>query len=177
MDSQRFDDLSRTLATARSRRGALKTLAGGALGGLLGLVGVREAAAACRAPKKPCEKGRQCCTKRCKRGKCAPCPGGARFVPAPNLLCWRAWGTVGSGNGQLSYPTGVAVGNNGQIYVVDTDNARIQQFTATGGFVRKWGSEGASTGQFNSPHGVAAGAGHVYVADMNNHRIVRVRPL
>ncbi|MGI8854969.1 MAG: twin-arginine translocation signal domain-containing protein [Thermomicrobiales bacterium] len=37
MDQQRFDDLSRGMARATSRRGVLKTLAGAAVGALFGL--------------------------------------------------------------------------------------------------------------------------------------------
>ena len=39
MDTQRFDDLARTLATPTTRRAGLKLLAGAALGGVLGLRG------------------------------------------------------------------------------------------------------------------------------------------
>jgi hypothetical protein len=46
MDPHRFDDLTRALATTPSRRQFLKTLAGGAAGGLLAFLGVGEAAAA-----------------------------------------------------------------------------------------------------------------------------------
>ena len=40
MDPIRFDDLTRALATATSRRQALKTITATALGGLLGLGGI-----------------------------------------------------------------------------------------------------------------------------------------
>ena len=170
MDSHYFDALTRSLAATRSRRGALAALAGSALAAL-GL-SPHAVAAACRAPKRRCEKGRQCCTGRCKRGKCASCPSGARFVPAPSLLCWLAWGSTDRGSGQFNFPHGVAVGNTGQVYVADTFNHRVQQFTATGNFVRTWGTRGSGDPQFQFPLGVAVGSsGQVYVADTQNHRI------
>ena len=63
MDAQRFDDLTRALATTTSRRTVLKTLAGSAAGGLLALLGVREAAAddTCKPTGKKCRKAAQCC--------------------------------------------------------------------------------------------------------------------
>jgi hypothetical protein len=96
---------------------------GGALAALA--LSPDEAAAACRPPKTGCDQGRQCCTRRCKNGKCAPCPDGARFLPAPDLLCWLAWGSEGTGDGHFSLPMGVALGGNGQVYVPDTDIHRI----------------------------------------------------
>jgi DNA-binding beta-propeller fold protein YncE len=72
----------------------------------------------------------------------------------------------------------VAAGGSGQTYVADFSNQRIQEFDATGRFVRQWGRLGSGDGQFNGPVGVAVGGnGHVYVTDPGNDRIVRVKPL
>ena len=59
------------------------------------------------------------------------------------------------------------------VYVVDTDNHRIQQFTTGGTFVREWGELGDGEGQFSSPRGIAfdSSRGDLYVADTGNHRI------
>ena len=38
------------------------------------------------------------------------------------------WGTPGSGDGEFNGLTGVALGSNGNVYVTDTDNHRIQVF-------------------------------------------------
>ena len=38
------------------------------------------------------------------------------------------WGTYGSGNGQFSGPVGVAVDADGDVYVTDQNNNRIQKF-------------------------------------------------
>ncbi len=83
------------------------------------------------------------------------------------------WGSSGSGDGEFLFPWGVAVDSSGNVYVADTSNNRIQEFTSTGLFVTKWGSSGSSDGQFNSPEGVAVDptSGNVYVADQVNQRI------
>ena len=45
------------------------------------------------------------------------------------------WGSAGSGNRQFNNPKGVAVDPDGNIYVPDTENHRIQKFDPSGGFV------------------------------------------
>ena len=47
-------------------------------------------------------------------------------------------GTTGSGDGQLDRPAGVAVDSDGDIYVADMRNNRVQQFDATGQYVGKF---------------------------------------
>ncbi len=82
------------------------------------------------------------------------------------------WGSNGSGDGQFSFPSGLAVDSKDNIYVADTGNHRIQKFDVSGNFLTKWGSEGSGDGQFSSPSGVAVDSqGNVYVADTGNHRI------
>ncbi len=74
------------------------------------------------------------------------------------------WGSYGTGNGQFDLPYGVAVASNGNVYVADRLNHRIQYFTSTGGFLGKWGSQGSGNGQFKRPYVVAiASSGNVYV--------------
>ncbi len=67
MDGERFDSLAKSLMAMRTRRLTLKAAAGGALAFALGR---EEAAAACKATGKKCDKPQQCCSKRCKKGKC-----------------------------------------------------------------------------------------------------------
>jgi hypothetical protein len=72
-------------------------------------------------------------------------------------------------------PYGVAADSSGRVYVVDTDNARIQIFNSNGAYLYTLGSSGNSgTGndQFDQPEGVAIGPnGYIYVADTNNQRV------
>ena len=77
----------------------------------------------------------------------------------------------GSGEGQFTLPTGVAVDASGVLYVVDSANGRVQKFDALGFFNRQWGARGGMAGQFSTPTGAAAAGGAVYVADTGNHRI------
>ena len=75
----------------------------------------------------------------------------------------------------------VAVAADGSVYVADTGNNRIQQFTSSGIFVREWGTHGTGDGEFFDPGAAVGGPGprnvavasdgSVYVADTFNHRI------
>ena len=88
------------------------------------------------------------------------------------------------GKDMLNRPRNVAVGPDGAVYVLDTDNSRVLKFDAEGQLLTTWGNlcrmyeersgcrskEGA--GEFFSPWGIAVDAeGFVYVADTWNHRI------
>src|SRR5689334_14794526 len=60
----------------------------------------------------------------------------------------KAFGSAGSGDGQLSEPRGVAVNEaSGDVYVSDYGNHRVEQFTSAGAFMAVWGwgvSDGAA---------------------------------
>ncbi len=87
------------------------------------------------------------------------------------------WGTSGSGNGQFSYPYGVAVDASGNVYVADRGNNRIEKFDTNGNYLAQWGTSGSGSGQFNQPFGVAVdSSGNVYVADTDNNRIEKFVP-
>ena len=97
----------------------------------------------------------------------------------------KQWGTYGSEDGQFKDPTGIALDSSGRVYVVDTNNNRVQKFQLadpcpvntsqiTSGvcFVTKWGTFGSGNGQFNVPIGIALdSSGRVYVVESSNNRI------
>jgi len=67
---------------------------------------------------------------------------------------------------------GGTVDGSGNVYLVDTENHRIQKFTSTGTFITEWGGGGTGDGQFSTPQGIDIDtSGRVYVADAGNNRI------
>src|SRR5919106_5925920 len=79
----------------------------------------------------------------------------------------------GGGNSSFNQPKGIAVDQEGNVYVADTANNRIQVFSSNGTFISKWGEYGAGDGMLVSPEGIAIDplSGNVYVADTGNNRI------
>lgn len=78
----------------------------------------------------------------------------------------------------FNFPTNVAIGPAGEIYVSDGyGNARIHKFSARGDLLLSWGAPGDGPGQFHVPHGIAVDRrGVVYVADRENSRIQKFSP-
>jgi uncharacterized protein (TIGR03663 family) len=87
----------------------------------------------------------------------------------------QAFGSgIGSGPGQFQSPQGIAVAEDGSIYVADSLNHRIQKFDRNGQYVASIGGPVGSNqpGFFTEPWDVAAAPdGTIYVADTWNHRV------
>jgi DNA-binding beta-propeller fold protein YncE len=81
--------------------------------------------------------------------------------------------TVRYGGPPFHYPTNLALGPGGEMYVSDGyGNARVHKFSADGKLLLSWGEPGSGPGQFHLPHGIAVDAeGVVYVADRENSRV------
>ena len=84
-------------------------------------------------------------------------------IPGRYLM---SWGGQGDGEGAFYRPQGMDMAPNGDIYVADTGNHRLQRFDSMGRFLGAWGQEGRSDGQFLEPFDVAVdSSGVVYVLD------------
>ncbi|MEA2448984.1 MAG: tripartite motif-containing protein 71 [Thermoleophilaceae bacterium] len=87
----------------------------------------------------------------------------SKFSPSGAFI--SSFGSVGAGPGQWNNPHGLGVTPQGEIYVGDTNNHRIDVFTTDGGFVRSFGTT-AGTGQIGSPNDIAFDSqGNVWVDD------------
>ena len=76
------------------------------------------------------------------------------------------FGKPGSKEGELFHPTNIAIGPNGDVFVVETSNFRVQRFSAEGKSLRVYGEIGDTPGKFARPKGIAIDrAGRIYVGD------------
>ena len=82
----------------------------------------------------------------------------------------------GAGPGQLSYPYDLAFNKDGELYVVEYGNHRVQKFTPEGESLGCWGGPGREPGKLHSPWALAVDSkGRVHVVDTENHRVQRIR--
>lgn len=130
-------------------------------------------------------------------------PGGTVYVAdawnhrivviGPDLAVKGSIGELGNGAGQLDEPCGVAF-VNGTLAVLEKSNHRLQLFTPEGISTAIFGKRGSADEQtrfyavpvppelfsppvFEFPTALAAdAAGNFYVADTNNHRVVKLSP-
>ncbi len=78
----------------------------------------------------------------------------------------QAFGSYGSGDGQLAQPSGLAVDSAGNVWVADTNNNRIDEFSSSGAYIQQFGTYGTGNGQFTSPTGIAIDSSdNIWVAD------------
>ena len=87
----------------------------------------------------------------------------------------RSFGKPGSKNGELFYPTNLAKGPDGNIFVSETGNFRVQEFSEYGDYVRTYGKVGTGLGNFARPKGIDIdkdGRMHVVDAAFENIQVL-----
>jgi YD repeat-containing protein len=97
---------------------------------------------------------------------------------AEKFLCTAASGNVcqagvvGSSEGQMNAPQGIAATSGGNLWVADTGNNRLKKFGPTGSLINTISSEGSEAGKVKEPAAIAiAPDGSVWVADTGNNRV------
>jgi sugar lactone lactonase YvrE len=74
--------------------------------------------------------------------------------------------------GEFAKPVSVAVDKDGNVFICDTWNNRIEEFDADGTFIRTFGEAGDGPGYFARPKGISIdGDGHIWVADSVQDRV------
>jgi DNA-binding beta-propeller fold protein YncE len=88
-------------------------------------------------------------------------------------------GPGGSGNGELSHPSGVTIApGTGNVYVVDTDNNRVEQFDAAGTYLSQFDGAATPEHSFANPTAIALDqtTGDLYVVDTGHNVVDKFTP-
>jgi PKD repeat protein/sugar lactone lactonase YvrE len=110
--------------------------------------------------------------------------GSARYAPGsnhrlqifnPDGSYYGGFGGYGSDNYRFIDPSGLTFDQNGNLYIADTGNHRVQIYNNQFVHVATLGETGVSgsdNAHFNNPNDVAVDKdGYIYVADADNHRV------
>jgi len=104
-------------------------------------------------------------------GLVVTCAGGTYPAPAMCATITKTK-TLFTIQADFDHPSDVAVGNNGQIYVLDGVNNRVKVHSASGKQLFSFGEAGTGAGTFKFPLGLGVDKeGRIYVADSGNHRV------
>lgn len=92
------------------------------------------------------------------------------------ITTWGSFADILAGEapaGTFNEPWGIAVAEDGSVFVSDTWNHRVQKFDADGNFISMWGFFGSSESPdgFWGPRGIAIDGDKVFIADTGNKRI------
>ncbi len=86
----------------------------------------------------------------------------------------HAFGKEGDRPGEFRHPSAIAIDANGNVYIADAGNHRVQKLDEKGVFQSMIGGFGWGREQFNRPLDVSADNGlDVFVADYENRRVER----
>jgi streptogramin lyase len=83
-----------------------------------------------------------------------------------------SFGSAGAGNSQFAHPGDIALDAKGNLWVVDENNNRLEQFNPKNEFLKALGTTGSGNGQFSRPTSIAiTTTGNIWVTDAGNNRL------
>ena len=92
-------------------------------------------------------------------------------VPPTYASQFGSYGTEKE-TGKFKEPRATAIAGTGSVYVMDTGNSRVEEFSASGGYLNTFGKEGSGNGEFKNPYGIVEDSkGDLWVADTGNNRV------
>ena len=102
-----------------------------------------------------------------------------RLTGGPSYFPIGEWGIGGwKENFSIYNKPYVAVDSGGRVYVTDPEQYRVLIFDENGGYIGKFGRFGADANSFGLPNGIFIDSqDNIYVADADNHRIVKFPPI
>ena len=82
------------------------------------------------------------------------------------------WESPGIHEGDVGSPSGIALSPDGNLYITDEENHRIQIVNSQGQLIGVWGSNSIEKGYFYSPRALTLDTnGDLLVCDTENHRV------
>ena len=84
----------------------------------------------------------------------------------------RDFGSAGTGDGQFTWPSAIALDKDENVYVADEWLNRISIFDKDGVYLGKWGTPGRGAGQLSGPSGIVFDKDdNVYITEELSHRV------
>ena len=82
------------------------------------------------------------------------------------------FGTFGYDEGQIVWPTAIAIDSQGRFHVADEYHHRVTIYDSSGAFQKQWGVQGSKEGELDGPSGlVFDDEDNLYIVDHYNNRI------
>lgn len=92
------------------------------------------------------------------------------------LIPIKSIGSTGKNSGQFIKQMGISIDPDGNLWVADTGNDRVQKFDSGGNFLLEIGKTGTGKSEFSQPVDVSAENGfYLYVSESKNQRIQKFR--
>ncbi|MFC1564224.1 NHL repeat-containing protein [candidate division KSB1 bacterium] len=99
--------------------------------------------------------------------------------PAVSLEFVKKMGDIEEVDDNLLFylPEDIELDSDGNIYILDAGNHRIQKFNSNGNYIRTFGEEGQGPGEYMNPISIDVDpSGNIYIADQGNIRIQVLNP-
>jgi tripartite motif-containing protein 71 len=86
--------------------------------------------------------------------------------PSLSYVYDSQFGTTGTGNGQFNNPYGLTIDASNYLYIVDSNNMRVQKFTSSGLYQAQWNTQLSGETVATQPTGITVGnSGGICVLD------------
>ena len=109
------------------------------------------------------------------KNRVAALPTGPELKPVATGPATMFQGGKGKGKGQFDSPSAIALDNNGNVFIADTGNSRIEKFSTTGGFLGTIKIAENDRGQPSEPSGIAVDhTGCMYVANASKQCVEKL---
>ena len=80
-------------------------------------------------------------------------------------------GVGGTSEGQLYRPDGITLDSSGNIWTVDEDDNRVEEYNEKGEYLKQFGVKGSEPGQIAQPVDIAYDNGNLYITEAKNQRV------